>query len=471
MGYGQDNIAGFEAALRRTLRSQRQLSSPSITTCPGFDPDLASAYLERSLSQSATVNYEDHLAGCSSCRTAVTALWRLQPDQPYAHGGSNVAPQGLYDRLRGFLDRLTIPRPAIWAGGTLAVASLVVGIALSVNTRLVPSTPTRVASAIPEAAAGTTDRIAPVAPKAVPVAPMDAMSASDTMVSSGVSSAPTPGIGVKPQTSKPREVPRPSLGPVVSGTASNGAIFGTVSDPQGSAVARALVTLADVNAKQNRVTVTDENGKFRFDGVGGGDYVVSAGGKVFSHVRLPSSAVDPAAKPGAEVTFKLEPKAPVAVTAVASAGGREQTPARNRGPAENDTTSGSAAKPRSPAVVLIDKTQEDVAIAAVPSSLRSRLMSASSSASPKAPKMKTHEVESIQSLTRRVRDKTFRFTRGVWVDASYDPDDKLPVVEFTSESPEFERVLAREPGLKPFFDLGPVTIVWHGLVYHVKRVE
>jgi hypothetical protein len=98
-------------------------------------------------------------------------------------------------------------------------------------------------------------------------------------------------------------------------------------------------------------------------------------------------------------------------------------------------------------------------------------MSGNSSASPKTPKMKTHEVESIQSLTRRVRDKTFRFTRGVWVDASYDPDDKLPVVELTSESREFERILTREPGLKPFFDLGPVTIVWHGLVYHVKRVE
>jgi len=258
---------------------------------------------------------------------------------------------------------------------------------------------------------------------------------------------------------------------VVSGTASNGAIFGTVSDPQGSAVARALVTLADVNAKQNRVTVTDENGNFRFDGVGGGDYVVSADGKVFSHVRLSSSAADPAANPGAEVTFKLEPKAPVASTAVAGAAGSAQTPARNRGPATENETNGSVDKPRSPAVVLIDKTQEDMAIAAVPSALRSRLMSANSSASPKTPKMKTHEVESIQSLTRRVRDKTFRFTRGVWVDASYDPDDKLPVVELTSESREFERILSREPGLKPFFDLGPVTIVWHGLVYHVKRVE
>jgi hypothetical protein len=39
------------------------------------------------------------------------------------------------------------------------------------------------------------------------------------------------------------------------------------------------------------------------------------------------------------------------------------------------------------------------------------------------------------------------------------------MVELTSQSREFEHVLSREPGLKPFFDLGPVTIVWHGLVY------
>src|SRR5262249_30659402 len=100
-----------------------------------------------------------------------------------------------------------------------------------------------------------------------------------------------------------------------------------------------------------------------------------------------------------------------------------------------------------------------------------RLMAPNSSPTPRPPKMKVHEVESIQSLTRRVRDKTFRFTRGVWIDASYDPDDKLPVVELTSESREFEQVLAKEPGLKPFFDLGPVTLVWHGIVYQVKRVE
>jgi hypothetical protein len=463
MGYGRDNIAGFEAALRRTLQSQRQPSS--LATCPGFDPDLASAYLERSLNESATARYEDHLAGCSPCRTAVTALWRLQPDQPFAPIGSDVVPEGFYDRLRGLLDRLTIQRPAIWAGGTLALASLVIGIAVSVNNRLSASkTATTVASVLPEASGRTAGSIAPAESKA---APMDALSANDSIVIP----AATPGSAVKPQVSKPKEVPRPSLGPVVAGTASNGAIFGTVSDPQGSAVARALVTLADVNAKQNRVTVTDENGNFRFDGVGGGDYVISAGGKVFSQVRLPSAAIDPSASPGAEVTFKLEPKASAAKpAAVAGTAGREQIPARNRGQAA-ENVNGSAGSQRSPAVVLIDKTQEDVATAAVPSPLRSRLMSPNSSSSPKAPKMKAHEVESIQSLTRRVRDKTFRFTRGVWIDASYDPDDKLPVVELTSESRDFERLLTREPGLKPFFDLGPVTLVWHGVVYNVKRLE
>ena len=138
------------------------------------------------------------------------------------------------------------------------------------------------------------------------------------------------------------------------------------------------------------MTVTDENGKFRFDGVGGGDYVVSADSKVFSHVRLPSSAVDPSANAGAEVTFKLEPKAPVAATAVAS---REQAPASNRGRFgkwHGRRISGQTAIACSGSD---DKTQEDVAITAFPSPVRSRYVG-QFFGPPKAPKVKAHEVES-----------------------------------------------------------------------------
>lgn len=46
-------------------------------TCSEFDPDLANAYLERSLPSGARSRYENHLSECGACRKNVVALVRL----------------------------------------------------------------------------------------------------------------------------------------------------------------------------------------------------------------------------------------------------------------------------------------------------------------------------------------------------------------------------------------------------------
>ena len=59
--------------LRSYIKQQRQ---PEIN-CQGFDPDLASLYLERLLTEKETSRYEIHLFECSPCRTSVVALARF----------------------------------------------------------------------------------------------------------------------------------------------------------------------------------------------------------------------------------------------------------------------------------------------------------------------------------------------------------------------------------------------------------
>src|SRR5215216_3825415 len=45
--------------------------------CREFDPDLANAFIERSLTASERGRYEQHLSLCASCRKSVVALARM----------------------------------------------------------------------------------------------------------------------------------------------------------------------------------------------------------------------------------------------------------------------------------------------------------------------------------------------------------------------------------------------------------
>src|SRR5262245_2780825 len=63
-GFKQDQIDKIDRLLRRRLsaRSKQPLS------CNGFDPDLATAYVEKALSPSEQQSYQLHLSECHKCR-------------------------------------------------------------------------------------------------------------------------------------------------------------------------------------------------------------------------------------------------------------------------------------------------------------------------------------------------------------------------------------------------------------------
>jgi len=61
----------FSPVLRRYLRERERVD------CHGFDIDLATAYLERSLTLRASSEYEGHLADCSPCRLHLLELSQL----------------------------------------------------------------------------------------------------------------------------------------------------------------------------------------------------------------------------------------------------------------------------------------------------------------------------------------------------------------------------------------------------------
>ena len=95
---------------------------------------------------------------------------------------------------------------------------------------------------------------------------------------------------------------------------------------------------------------------------------------------------------------------------------------------------------------------------------------AAAKAKPQAtPARRSNDDENFQPLMRRVRDKSFRFDRGVWIDQEYKPETRLQKTRLTHGTPEFERALSDNPSLAPFFDLGAVIVVWQGRVYEVRK--
>lgn len=85
------------------------------------------------------------------------------------------------------------------------------------------------------------------------------------------------------------------------------------------------------------------------------------------------------------------------------------------------------------------------------------------------PTPKPNEDENFHALTRKVRDKVFRFDRGVWIDQEYKPENRLQRTRLARGSAEYDRLLTEIPALSPFFDLGPVIVIWQGRVYEVRK--
>ncbi len=71
-------------------------------------------------------------------------------------------------------------------------------------------------------------------------------------------------------------------------------------------------------------------------------------------------------------------------------------------------------------------------------------------------------------MIRKLRDKTFSYENGTWIDQSYKPDLMYwRVIRLETGSREYERLLADDPQLREFFNLGQIIIVWRDKIYKV----
>src|SRR4051794_1375804 len=69
-------------AIDRLLGAERARLSEPARTCREFDPNLANAYVERSLTTTEIARYEQHLSECAGCRKSIVALARMAEADP-----------------------------------------------------------------------------------------------------------------------------------------------------------------------------------------------------------------------------------------------------------------------------------------------------------------------------------------------------------------------------------------------------
>ncbi|MBL8203685.1 MAG: hypothetical protein JNM09_05595, partial [Blastocatellia bacterium] len=110
------------------------------TVCHQFNPDDATAYLERAMSNAVLMQFEEHLASCSVCRRHLIELSRLMPT-PTIFAEAMPVPLSFKDRLTEWFSGWRLGLMA----GMGAVAATVLLVAVVMNRSVSNETASQVA--------------------------------------------------------------------------------------------------------------------------------------------------------------------------------------------------------------------------------------------------------------------------------------------------------------------------------------
>jgi len=103
--------------------------------------------------------------------------------------------------------------------------------------------------------------------------------------------------------------------PLITVHGAGGRIEGKITDPKGAIVVGAAVTVTDPNTNQTFTAVTDQQGRFKIEGVPAGSYTVTVSSQGFSESQRADVKVEDGAVATADFTLAIAPvEAAVTVT-------------------------------------------------------------------------------------------------------------------------------------------------------------
>ncbi len=407
----------FDALLKAHVQKQ---GAASLAVCSQFDPETASAYLEQALSQRALTAYEEHLATCTSCRGHIIELSRLQ--SPVNAPNKVLLAPSLKERIHEWFSSWQLS--ALTGLGAVAAAILLIVFVLNR-----PTTDTTTAMVADNRSGGQSTPM-PEAESQDTSAENPAQGTTPAPPSSPVGQAPLP----YPTIAKPGAVPTLQSQPRTIGSNET---LPQYSPPPAPPLPAPVPSKGEAESKDlNANQVAQASGRAMMGPQQGNLRGVTASGPEANQMQP-------------ERILELRKK-DVPPPVVADAAAPASAPASAKAATKSNERSAEQVieKPRSEIAATADRKEEKEK----PKNLKQRAVSLSKPV-----------------RTKTVNGKIFRQESGVWIDERYDAGKRIPVVRLTHNSPDYQQTLKEIPGLKPYFDLQPVIVVWRGKVYRVEK--
>jgi hypothetical protein len=454
--------ASEDVVVDKLLRAHIGRPGGQVAPCPGFDPDLANAYVEQVLNSAERGRYEVHLAECADCRTSILTLAQLA-DVPAYGVNADLAPTGLAEvearsgwreGLAAFFGRLARPQWAAVAG--LALFALVV----------VPMLVLRMSAAKHDSV--QLAREAPLPPPA-PVNP------SGTFDGSSASSTPQPSeTHAQPGASAAGQEKGGLAGDVAASgedrkVAAAGGTAGAPADKPEQPVESGPATEASVAAPPPSRARDDEDAASKD---ARSEHVAresrgEAERAPASRARESAGAAEPSLpKLSKESALRLpEEKGSNEVDVLKGVSVRDDVHPKEKSgaiksqDAPPSDTSAEASSPRRVAAqpsgraLVGGRTSEDASHGPAPGTTAGK----------------------PEKGERRIEGKRFRLVNGVWTDRSYKPDGAMAAVTVISNSDVYNQLIEREAGLKTYLShFGPeerAVIVYKKIAYKLVPKE
>jgi len=420
-----------DRAMERLLRGHvSQQSGPKV--CKQFDPDLANAYIEQSLTTAEREGFEQHMSLCAGCRKATVALVRLAETEAPAsliRPGQQTA-EGWRERLGAFAGAMATPRWAMAATAVL-VAAISVPVFMSRLTSRRESAPI------------ATQQRAEVEP---------ASRAVDSENPSGPAQ-PTPAAGPAEARSPVDLVAQKPAARNNQTTATGGTQGGLGSQPTALALNQPAAEQSSVPAAP---TPVEQNEKKE-----------PAAGAAGGQVQSRDQASQPAPSTQQQQTGAGDQLAKVDLQGARPASEAEKDSAHvsvlKSGRADGEGRAAGDTKIRPE-----DNNAPPSPIARAEAGAR-RALAQSSPSSIRDGRKLSESVRARGTAERKIGKKRFWLRDEVWTDNDYKPEKEMPMVTLVRDSDVFNEVIGKRAALKgyltAFAENERAIVVYKGTIY------
>ena len=417
-----------DRAIDKLLGAQRAGQGVPAQICREFDPDLANAYIEHSLTTTETARYEQHLSACAHCRKSVVVLSRMAAADPvFSH--TEVKSLALAGDARTGVRRwfgvLSAPQWAMAATAVLVIAIslpfLLPGGRNGSNTQATPNPSDQAAAAKEQQPASGA---------------LEARASDSVAPNASAQASQQPGNNVQAKNEREHEGPNKDLlaiakEPVAEQPSAGAGTETSAPAPQPSQPAEAK---ADSTTADQTVAKTVE--------------------------QAPPAAPPPA--PASRQEEQPLPKInPDDAKSLAKDKDSAQVAQLKPGLASAEDTSKKEGTIRD---------QDNIAPPPKPSTERARNKAMTQGAPGSATKFRDSHNEAVRApSTVKVGGKKFFLRNDVWTDKDYDPNKEMAMVTVFRDSDVYRELMSEYPGMKPFLtgfaETARVIFIYKGTVY------